>query len=109
MKSSAEIRSALDATISQLGGARRMVGEGYPVDLSDLTARVETICGAIETLPADQRGTFEMPVVGLIDELNALTEDLTKQRDGIAKGLKSIASGAQASKAYSQTTKAPGK
>jgi len=105
MNSSAEIRAALDATASQLDAARRMLGIGHPFDLSDLSGRVETICGAIECLPAQDRRSFEMPVVALIDELNKLAEALTRQRDGLAVGLKSISIGEQASKAYDQATK----
>ncbi|HUT50245.1 MAG TPA: hypothetical protein VM325_12960 [Alphaproteobacteria bacterium] len=105
MKSSTEIRSALDATTSQLDAARRMLGVGHPFDLSDLSGRVETICGAIECLPAQERRSLEPPIVTLIDELNKLTEALTRQRDGLAKGLKTIAVGEQASKAYDRATK----
>lgn len=105
MKSSSEIRSALNATTSQLDAVRRMLSVGHPFDISDLADRVEMICGAIEGLPADERRGFEPPIVALIDELNKLTDALTRQRDGLAKGLQSIAAGEQASKAYRQASK----
>jgi len=105
MKSSAEIRSAINATTSQLDAVRRMLSVGHPFDISDLADRVEIICTAIEGLPAEERRGFEPPIVGLIDELNKLTEALTRQRDGLAKGLQSIAAGTKASKAYGQATK----
>jgi len=109
MRTSTDIRFALDATTSRLDGARRMLGLGHPFDLSDLTGRVQEICGAIEGLPAPERHGFEPPMVALIDELNKLAEALTRQRDGLARGLKSISAGEQASKAYEQATKAPRK
>jgi hypothetical protein len=105
MKTSAEIRSALDATTSELDATRRKLKVGHPFDISDLASRVETICGAIEGLPVAERRPFEQPIVSLIDELNKLTEALTRQRDGLAKGLQSISVGEQASKAYQQASK----
>jgi hypothetical protein len=105
MKSSAEIKSALDATTSQIDATRRMVGVGHPFDISDLASRVETICNAIQGLPVEERRGFESPIVALIDELNKLTDTLTRHRDGLAKGLRSISQGAQASMAYQQASK----
>lgn len=105
MKSSSEIRSAINATTSQLDAVRRMLSVGHPFDISDLADRVEVICTAIEHLPADDRRGFEQPIVGLIDELNKLTEALTRQRDGLAKGLQSIAAGEKASRAYQPVPK----
>lgn len=105
MKSSAEIRAALNATTSDLDAKRRMLKTGHPFDISDLASQVETICSAIEGLPVEERRGFESPIVSLIDELNKLTDALTRQRDGLAKGLRSIAAGAQASQAYQQASK----
>jgi hypothetical protein len=105
MNSSAEIRSTLDATTSELDAARRKLKVGHPFDISDLAGKVETICGAIEGLPVPERRNFEQPIVRLIDELNKLADALTRQRDGLAKGLQSISVGEQASKAYQQAAK----
>ena len=105
LKTSAEIRSALDETTNHLDAVRRMLKVGHPFDITDLGSRVETICRAVEGLPVPERRSFEQPIVSLIDELNKLTEALTRQRDGLAKGLQSIAVGEQASKAYQQASK----
>lgn len=105
MKTSAEIKAALDATTTELDATRRKLRVGHPFDITDLGSRVETICTAIGNLPVEERRGFEAPIVSLIDELNKLTEMLTRYRDGLAKGLRSIAQGAQASKAYQQAAK----
>jgi hypothetical protein len=105
MTTAGEIRDQLQATTEQIDAARRMVAGGQLVDLSGLKGEVETLCGAIETLPAAERGGFRAPIVSLIDELDKLAAVIKTQHAALQKGMKAVSARRQASTAYVNASK----
>ena len=93
-----EVSVAIDA-------ARRTVEHGDFVDLSGLDARVDRLCSAIKALPQDQGRGFERPLLGLVDELTRLTDQLADQREKVRQSLVGTSSHHQAASAYRKAPK----
>lgn len=93
-----EVAVAIDA-------ARRTVEHGDFVDLGGLDERVGRLCSAIKLLPRDQGRGFERPLLGLVDELTRLTDELASQRDKVRQTLVGTSSHHQAASAYRKTQK----
>lgn len=103
MNAGEAVRRDLEITSERIAAARRLVDVGDSVDLSGLECSVDAICGAIRKLPAEDQPPLKLPIVGLVDELDKLSEDLRTQHSKLSKGLKALSSGEQAAKAYGQT------
>ena len=93
-----EVSVAIDAAL-------RTVEHGDFVDLGGLDDRVGRLCAAIKQLPRDQGRGFERPLLGLVDDLTRLTDELTGQRDKVRQTLTGTSSHQQAASAYRKTPK----
>ena len=94
----AEVSVAVDS-------ARRTVEHGDFVDLAGLDARVGRLCSAIKDLPKDQGRGFERSLLGLVDDLTRLTDQLAEQREQVRQSLVGTSSHKQAASAYRKTPK----
>ena len=100
MTALSDIQTQLDQTSGIIDGFRRSIADGALVDLSGLDKGVEEMCGAIASLPADQRLSVKQALITILDSLNGLVEALEQQQQEASDGLKGIASRQQAVSAY---------
>ena len=106
-----DIQTQLDQTASVIERFHHSVAEGTVIDLTGLDQRIEGMCNAINDLPEDERASVKGTLIGLIDDLNALVELLTRQQDLVSESLKGVTSREKAVSAYGKSlnTAKPGK
>jgi len=71
---------------SLIDTARRLLGEGKSVDLAALEEKVETLCRAIRQAPTGEAKKLSEPLATLIDKLDGLAADLTRQHQSLRAG-----------------------
>ena len=85
--------------------ARQAVEEGKTVDLSALEAHVNDTCRAIDGLPGDEGRTLQPAMLALTDDLNQLTDSLSREHDAMKAALGAMSDRQRAQNAY---LKSPG-
>lgn len=95
-----DIQVQLEQTSGAIEGFRASVADGVAVDLTGLDKSIEVMCDAINALAPDQRLTVKATLIGLLDAMNSLVEDLKGQQDEISEDLKGVSSRQQAVSAY---------
>jgi len=70
----------LNDVTAMIGEAREAVAEGAFVDLSEIQARVQNVCVEIQNAQPDNAAAVERQIMMMIDDLNALADDLEKQQ-----------------------------
>lgn len=105
-----DIQMQLDQTAHVIERFRSSVAEGSVIDLTGLDRRIEGMCDDINALPEGERATLKGTLIGLIDDLNALVELLTRQQEKASEALKGVVSREKAVSAYGKglgTARAP--
>jgi len=97
----------LEAAGGLLGEARRRLAEGTTEDIAQLAAAIETCCQGIQALAPSEGQQLRPGLVGLMDELNRLENELKHQRDRLEEHLASLATRRRAHAAYGRGTKTP--
>lgn len=71
------VLAALDQAASAIEAARILLRQGTIIDLKVLEEHVEYAYGMIGSVPASERKSTKLRLAGLIDSLNALTDEMT--------------------------------
>jgi|HigsolmetaAR203D_1030402.scaffolds.fasta_scaffold04308_3 hypothetical protein len=110
--SSGEARTGLDGLRRDLSdvcqavvAARRTVESGGLVDLSGLEDRIADLCGSVQRLPKTSGRALQPELLGLVDELSQLTEELGRQRDQVKSELEETNIRQAAASAYRKSQK----
>jgi hypothetical protein len=94
------IHTALDQATSAIEAARTLLRQGTIIDLKGLEEHVEHACGMIGNVPPGDRQNTKLRLAGLIDSLNALTDEMTAQHQELSGALKGVGQRRQALSAY---------
>lgn len=101
-------QTQLRADIEQLSGklteqcARARDGELG--DLGSLPEQINALCTALGALPEDERNAMKGGVLGLMEELDVLSELIRKNLTEVQKALKGNTTRNQAARAYGKST-----
>ena len=85
--------------------ARQAVEDGRSVDLTALEAHVDETCRAIGALPGVEGRALQSALVALTDDLNLLTDSLSREHDAMKTALGELSDRQRAQNAY---LKSPG-
>lgn len=89
------------AALTDLVARERLAAQqGDVADLTALTGRVDALCRDVMALPSEQGRMFRPQMLGLMDELNALSAGLSSGIDAIRHTLGQAADGRRAARAY---------
>lgn len=96
----AQIETKLEEASAGVAAARMLMAQGSPVDLVGLEGGIAEICDSIGGLPVDARQSLKNSLLGLIDDLNGLSETLAAQHAQLTEALKGTSSRQRAVSAY---------
>lgn len=82
--------------------ARERLRAGEVLELNDLAAAVRSACRRLGELPQEEGRTLLPKLMALFDDLNRLSEDVSRERTTLAHRLKDLALHRQALTAYSK-------
>ena len=85
-----DLRYDLAEAIGQVTVARRRAETGGSIDLSDLPARIERICGLVARLPAIDAKSYREPLQRLIGDLDELQQTLLGRRQALRAHLAEV-------------------
>lgn len=95
-----QVEAKLEEATAGVAAARMLLTQGSPVDLAGLEGGIAEICDSIGSLPSNARHGLKDRLVGLIDDLNGLSETLAAQHAQLTDALKSASSRQRAVSAY---------
>ncbi|WP_343565112.1 hypothetical protein [Kiloniella sp. b19] len=102
-----ELKTEIEILGSRLTTFSREAREGTVHDLADLPQTVEHLCTALNHLPEQERKTLSIKVVGLIEELDNLSDIMRKNLSSVQQELKGNSTRHQAAKAYGKSSTIP--
>lgn len=94
------VRADLDEAATAIGAARTLLEQGTVIDLSGLETQVGRACEALNQLDVPDRMTLKPALISLMDSLNALTDELTRQHAELSATLQDLGNRRQALNAY---------
>lgn len=97
------VQAELDEASTAIGAAHTLLEQGTVVDLSGLETHVERACGALGHLDMPERMLLKPKLIMLMDSLNTLTGELTRQHAELAETLQNLGNRQQALSAYAPT------
>ena len=92
------------AAAALLAAARDRLDAGAFADLTGLVEAIEESCTAIARLPGEQSRALKPLLVGLLDDLGRLEEQVKRQHDALAGEIDSLLRRQQAQTAYGRRT-----
>lgn len=100
MTSLDNVRSGLDWAKAAVGAAETTLREGREIDLGGLETGVEALCADIAALDPSERGALKPALIGLIDDLNRLAEEIARRNRAAGEELRSTNEHQRAASAY---------
>lgn len=97
-------RSGIEQISNMIEAARRLIGEGHLVDLRLLESRVESFCGSLRNAPPDTAAELRPAMLGLIDDLGRLAQDIRRIQSETAAKLGDTITRQRAATAYASTS-----
>lgn len=97
-----DLRNELSEAMDRVAAARRLLANGYSVDLKGLDLEVARLCEAINATPPAERGPLKPALIAMTDELDKLGADLRTHRDTLTGEIRSLNRGSEAAKAYAK-------
>ncbi|HEY4135728.1 MAG TPA: hypothetical protein VGO34_10990 [Alphaproteobacteria bacterium] len=94
------LRLDLQNVASIIVAARGMIATGQPVDLAALEREVRRLCDEICGLSAEESLPLRPAMVGLIDDLDRLAEDVRRRHAELKGQLESLNTGSRVAAAY---------
>ncbi|MEW5703026.1 MAG: hypothetical protein AB1781_00315 [Pseudomonadota bacterium] len=90
----------LQDAMGYIQATRHALEKGGEVDLRPLEMKIERFCKALHEAPPDRRETMKKRVIGLIDDLDRLAEELRGQYAELGERLSKMSRHEQALGAY---------
>ncbi|MBI4183071.1 MAG: hypothetical protein HY521_03620 [Proteobacteria bacterium] len=95
-----EARRLLDQAGAQVDKARGLIEQGEGVDLAPMEARITELCAAIAALGEAEARALRPALVGLLDEVTRLGEELKRRHRDLGTELQGLAERTRAATAY---------
>ncbi len=100
----AQLRMEIEQLSGKLTEQCARARDGELDDLSSLPEQINTLCTALGTLPEGEQNAMKGGVLGLIEELDALSELIRKNLTDVQQALKGNTTRNQAARAYGKST-----
>ena len=102
--SQAQLRAEIEQLSSKLAEQCARARDGELDDLSTLPEQINALCTALGTLPEDERNAMKGGLLGLMEELDVLSELIRKNLAEVQQALKGNTTRNQAARAYGKST-----
>ena len=104
MSNSEKLSMDLQAAEQMIARIRAEAAAGQTIDLSPLETRVETLCQAVEALPAQQARRLRVNLLALLEDFDQLAKVLKANLGQLTEQLGAATERRRAALAYSNKT-----
>jgi|TARA_B100001971_G_C17932293_1_gene403344 hypothetical protein len=87
MNETFDIESEIATLSTLISQARELVATNHSIDLSEFTAKIEGFCEYVAANPPEDPEAISTNIEALLNDLNALAQELTDQQTGISAQL----------------------